>query len=126
MNQLPRITDSFRGTQAPRFHLDIARILAPGRSMIRRSAVVLFALMLTCGLAAQTKNELEKKRAALDKQIKTTTALIEQAKKEQRVTQEQLQLLESQIQSREQLINAMGGELRVVDQLLFLVIELFC
>ncbi len=116
MNQLPRITDSFRGTQAPRFHLDIARILAPGRSMIRRSAVVLFALMLTCGLAAQTKNELEKKRAALDKQIKTTTALIEQAKKEQRVTQEQLQLLESQIQSREQLINAMGGELRVVDQ----------
>ncbi|MBX2972290.1 MAG: peptidoglycan DD-metalloendopeptidase family protein [Flavobacteriales bacterium] len=73
-------------------------------------------LICTICLSAQSKKELEKKRAALDKQIKTTTALIEQAKKEQRVTQEQLQLLESQIHAREQLINAMSGELRKVDQ----------
>ncbi len=81
-----------------------------------RVALLFMLALLTSGLYAQTKKELEKKRAALDKQIKTTTALIEQAKKEQRVTQEQLQLLESQIQAREQLINAMSGELRKVDQ----------
>ncbi len=53
---------------------------------------------------------------ALDKQIRTTTALIEQAKKEQRVTQEQLQLLESQIEAREQLIHTMNSELHRVEQ----------
>ncbi|MBL7982155.1 MAG: peptidoglycan DD-metalloendopeptidase family protein [Flavobacteriales bacterium] len=66
--------------------------------------------------SAQSRKELEKKREALDKQIRTTTALIEQARKEQKVTQQQLQLLESQIQAREQLIRTMNGELRRVDE----------
>lgn len=64
----------------------------------------------------QSRKDLEKKRQALDQQIRTTTALIDQAKKEQRVTQEQLRLLESQINAREQLINTMGSEVRRVDQ----------
>ncbi|MCB9164675.1 MAG: peptidoglycan DD-metalloendopeptidase family protein [Flavobacteriales bacterium] len=81
-----------------------------------RLAVAFLFLLLVAGASAQSKKELEKKRAALDKQIKTTTALIDQARKEQRVTQEQLRLLESQIQAREELINAMSGELRKVDQ----------
>jgi len=84
--------------------------------LLLRTALVLVLTLFTIGLNAQSKKELEKKRAALDKQIKTTTALIDQARKEQRVTQEQLQLLESQIAAREQLINAMSGELRKVDQ----------
>jgi septal ring factor EnvC (AmiA/AmiB activator) len=63
----------------------------------------------------QNRKELEKKRESLDRQIRTTTALIDQARKEQRVTQQQLQLLESQIDAREQLIRAMNGELRQVD-----------
>lgn len=73
-------------------------------------------LLLAQPLAGQSRKELEQKRAALDKQIKTTTALIDQARKEQRVTQEQLQLLDSQIATRQQLINTMHGELRKVDQ----------
>lgn len=81
-----------------------------------RLAVAFLFLLLVAGASAQSKKELEKKRAALDKQIKTTTALIDQARKEQRVTQEHLRLLESQIQAREELINAMSGELRKVDQ----------
>lgn len=80
-------------------------------------SVWLFALLLVLGSAsAQSKKELEKKRDALDKQIRTTTALIEQARKEQRVTHEQLVLLESQIESRSQLIRTMDGELRRVDE----------
>src|SRR5690606_3791871 len=65
---------------------------------------------------AQSRKDLEKKRETLDRQIRTTTALIEQARKEQRVTQEQLQLLESQIEAREQLVRTMNSELRKVDQ----------
>lgn len=73
-------------------------------------------LLLLTSAHAQSKKELEKKRDALDKQIRTTTALIEQARKEQRVTQEQLQLLESQIEARSALIRTMDGEVRRVDQ----------
>jgi septal ring factor EnvC (AmiA/AmiB activator) len=81
-----------------------------------RQLVGLLLLLLVPMLSmGQSRKELEKKREALDKQIKTTTALIDQARKEQRVTQQQLQLLESQIQAREQLIRAMNGELRQVD-----------
>lgn len=86
-------------------------------STLRRLLLCLLPLLLVgLGAHGQSRKELEKKREALDKQIKTTTALIEQARKEQRVTQEQLQLLESQIQAREQLIRAMNSELRVVQQ----------
>lgn len=63
----------------------------------------------------QSRKELEKRRDALDKQIRTTTSLIEQARKEQRVTQEQLSLLESQISARAQLIRTMDGEVREAD-----------
>ena len=73
-------------------------------------------LLLAVALAwGQSKKELEKRRDALDKQIRTTTALIEQARKEQRVTQEQLALLESQIAARAQLIRAMDNEVRAAD-----------
>jgi septal ring factor EnvC (AmiA/AmiB activator) len=90
---------------------------------MRAARKVLIALLCLLWVAvvpmatnAQSRKELEKKREALDKQIRTTTALIEQARKEQKVTQQQLQLLESQIQAREQLIRTMNGELRRVDE----------
>ncbi len=76
--------------------------------------VLLVALALPA--ASQSRKELEKKREALDKQIRTTTTLIEQARKEQSLTQGQLQLLESQIHAREQLIATMNGELRKIDE----------
>lgn len=88
----------------------------PSLPTLQRLVLLLLMLFAAVDISAQSKKELEKKRAALDKQIKTTTALIDQARKEQRVTQEQLQLLESQISAREELINAMNGELRKVDQ----------
>ena len=83
---------------------------------LRQLAALLLLLLVPMLSMGQSRKELEKKREALDKQIKTTTALIDQARKEQRVTQQQLQLLESQIQAREQLIRTMNGELRQVDQ----------
>jgi len=91
------------------------RLVIPGAWM-RYLLCIPLLLLLALSAPAQSRKELEKKREALDKQIRTTTALIDQARKEQRVTQEQLQLLESQIQAREQLIRTMHSELRKVDQ----------
>lgn len=89
----------------------VRRTLQP----LMRPALVLVFCVLSALAFPQNRKELEKKREALDKQIRTTTALIEQARKEQRVTQEQLALLESQIRAREQLISTMNGELRRID-----------
>lgn len=86
------------------------------RSARRVLGAVLLLLLLLPAAQGQSRKDLEKKRTALDKQIRTTTALIDQARKEQRVTQEQLQLLESQIAMREELIHAINGELRQADQ----------
>ncbi|MDX9750355.1 MAG: peptidoglycan DD-metalloendopeptidase family protein [Flavobacteriales bacterium] len=93
--------------------------MSRSRATIRKAAAwaTVGMLMLVCATAtAQSRKDLEKKRADLDKQIRTTTALIEQARKEQRTTQGQLDLLESRIQAREQLIRTMGGEVRRVEQ----------
>lgn len=66
--------------------------------------------------AAQGRKELEKRRDALDKQIKATSSLISQAQKEQKSTQQQLQLLDAQIRQRQELINTMNSEVFRVDQ----------
>lgn len=84
-----------------------------------RSIRTFFLLLLLplCLLAnAQSRKDLEKKRDALDKQIRSTSALIEQARKEQKNTEQQLHLLDAQIRQREELIRTMNGELFQVDQ----------
>ncbi|HQV75617.1 MAG TPA: peptidoglycan DD-metalloendopeptidase family protein [Flavobacteriales bacterium] len=94
-----------------RFPLSTLRASAP----LRLCVLLLFSLILHSAFS-QSRKDLEKKRASLDQQIRTTTALIDKAKKDQSVTQEQLQLLESQIRTREQLIHTMSSELHRVDQ----------
>ena len=78
--------------------------------------MLLLFLLVPFSLAAQSRKELERKRDQLDKQIKATTALIEAARKEQRVTQQQLELLQEQIRQRQELINTMNGEVFRVDR----------
>lgn len=92
------------------------RVVPPVISWALRSLMVLGVVLLGGLVHGQSRKDLEKKREALDKQIRTTSALIEQARKEQRVTQEQVHLLQSQIAARQQLIRTMDGELRQVDQ----------
>ena len=82
-----------------------------------RYALLLVALLfLMAPVLAQNRKDLEKKRDALDKQIRTTSTLIEQARKEQRLTQGQVQLLEQQIAAREELIRTMNGQVRETEQ----------
>jgi septal ring factor EnvC (AmiA/AmiB activator) len=81
-----------------------------------RSLFLLVLLPLFLTASAQNRKDLEKKRDALDKQIRTTSALIDQARKEQKNTEQQLHLLDAQIRQREELIRTMNGELFQVDQ----------
>ena len=65
---------------------------------------------------AQDRKALEKKRDALDKQIRTTNTLLEQAQREQKSTQKQLVLLNEQLRARQELIATLGGEVHQVEQ----------
>lgn len=56
------------------------------------------------------------KRDQLDKQIKTTSALISAGEREQRATQRQLELLQAQIRQRQELIGTMNSEVFRVDK----------
>ena len=67
-------------------------------------------------VSAQSRKDLEKRRDALDAQIKETSALINKARTEQRSTQQQVQLLEAQIKQRQELINTMNSEVYRMDQ----------
>ncbi len=93
-------------------------------SIYRKSSspwIKLLVFVLLIGLcrvstAAQSRKELERKRDALDAQIKETGALIEKARDQQRSTEQQVQLLDAQIRQRQELINTMNSELFRVDQ----------
>lgn len=89
--------------------------MSPCLERFTRCTMITAMLLVSIAAFPQSRKELEKRRDALDKQIRTTTALIDQARKEQRVTQEQLGLLESQITARAQLIRTMDGEVRETD-----------
>lgn len=78
--------------------------------------MLLLLCAATIGLHAQGREGLEKKRDALDRQIKETSALIEQARSQQKNTAQQVQLLVAQIRQRQELINTMNSEVQRVDQ----------
>lgn len=59
---------------------------------------------------------MENKRDALDKQIQTTNSLLDQARKDQRATQQELVLLDRQLGARQDLIGTLSAELRDVDR----------
>lgn len=81
-----------------------------------RWSALLLLLCLLLPSQAQDRKALEKKREALDRQLRTTKTLLEQARKEQLATQQQLRLLDQQITSRQQLIATMGSEVRRMEQ----------
>jgi murein hydrolase activator len=83
---------------------------------VHAALFLLFVLFTPSPASAQSRKELEKKRDQLDKQIKATTALIAAGENEQKATQRQLELLQAQIQQRQELINTMNSEVFRVDK----------
>lgn len=92
---------------------------ASRRSSSQWSRLLALVLLLGTSLApacAQGRKELERKRDALDAQIKETSALIEKSRSQQRNTSQQVQLLDAQIRQRQELIATMNSEMFRVDQ----------
>ncbi|HRO39024.1 MAG TPA: peptidoglycan DD-metalloendopeptidase family protein [Flavobacteriales bacterium] len=83
---------------------------------IRRCATAVLLAACLVPAQAQSRKELQKKQDALDAQIKQTSALLDKARNAQRNTQQQVQLLDAQIGQRQELIQAMNGELVRMDR----------
>lgn len=83
---------------------------------IRRCATAVLLTACLVPAQAQSRKELQKKQDALDAQIKQTSALLDKARNAQRSTQQQVQLLDAQIGQRQELIQAMNGELVRMDR----------
>lgn len=77
-----------------------------------------FVFIITVPAHAQTRNDLEKKRDQLDRQLRTTNSLLEQARKEQKGAQQQVQLLNARIAQREELIGTMSTEVSKTDRMI--------
>lgn len=82
----------------------------------RLAALAVAAMLCFISAQAQGRKALEKKRDALDAQIKETSTLIDQSRSQQRSTQQQVQLLETQIRQRQELIGTMNSEMFRMDQ----------
>lgn len=67
------------------------------------------------GLCAQTKEELQKQRDELNRQIQTTTQLISETEKSQKTTQNQLKLTNSKVQLRKELIANISKEIQRIN-----------
>ncbi|MBP5341963.1 MAG: peptidoglycan DD-metalloendopeptidase family protein [Bacteroidales bacterium] len=76
-------------------------------------------VLLSCGLAgtacAQSKQQLEKDKAAVEQELKQLNKDLAKAKKSSKAGQQQLNLLEKKIQQRTKLINNIGGQLNVLN-----------
>jgi septal ring factor EnvC (AmiA/AmiB activator) len=97
-------------------HSNFHSVSRPSSFPWNRLAGIILAWLLVIGASAQGRRELEKKRDALDRQIKETSALIDQARDRQQNTQRQVQLLVAQIGQRQELIRTMNSEVDRVDQ----------
>jgi len=72
--------------------------------------------LLASEVRAQSRKDLEEKRAQLDRQLRTTNNLLEQARKEQKNTQQQVALLNARITQRQELISTVSSEVRRAEE----------
>jgi septal ring factor EnvC (AmiA/AmiB activator) len=77
--------------------------------------ITLLALLLCGNIAwAQNKKELEKKKSQLQSEIKVTNQLLNETKKNKRISLNQLVTLNKKIGMREELINTIGSEINLL------------
>ena len=64
---------------------------------------------------AQTKKDLEKKKSQIQKEISVTNKLLDETKKNKKISLNQLVTLNQKIAMREELINTIGSEITYID-----------
>jgi murein hydrolase activator len=63
----------------------------------------------------QTRKELEKKRSTLQQELKEATSLLEKTTKAQKSTYQRFQVLQTQVQKREELVQTLQREVKMVE-----------
>ena len=88
----------------------------PGRHCLVLAFLVLYLCCMAPTTAlGQSKSQLEKDKAKVEKEIKQLNSDLAKAKKSSKNSQKQLQLLEQKIQQRTKLINNIGGQLNMLN-----------
>lgn len=87
-----------------------------GFAVVASAFLAFFAfLILPYPVSAQSKSQLEKDKARVEKEIKQLNSDLAKARKNSKNSKQQLQLLEQKIQQRTRLINNIGGQLNVLN-----------
>jgi murein hydrolase activator len=80
-----------------------------------KSILIIFLLISGSQLFAQTRSELEKKKAQLNKDIEMINITLNKTSSDKRVTLKQLNALKTQIRLRVAKINTINSEIRLLD-----------
>ena len=83
---------------------------------ILRAGIFLLLLFVSVGSSAQSKKELQNKKAQLQKDIEYTNKLLSQTKKNKSASLNQLVTLNKKISKRSELINTISTEINTVDK----------
>lgn len=89
------------------------------RPGIERYSIAFILIFLFCSLQpafAQTRKELENKRKSILNEIKQTNKLLEKTNKEQKTELQRFNMLQSQVQKREELISTIQNEIKSIDR----------
>jgi septal ring factor EnvC (AmiA/AmiB activator) len=84
--------------------------------LLRHILTVIVLLSALSGLFAQNKSELEKKKKKTQDEINYTNKLLKETKESQKVSYNNLLLINKNIDSRRELINNISGEVSATDQ----------
>jgi septal ring factor EnvC (AmiA/AmiB activator) len=80
-----------------------------------KSVLILFLVFLGTQLYAQTRAELEKRKAQLNKDIEMTNDILRRTASDKKVTLKQLNVLRAQIRLKQEKINTINSEIRLID-----------
>ncbi|MBK0382710.1 peptidoglycan DD-metalloendopeptidase family protein [Pedobacter sp. SD-b] len=80
-----------------------------------KSILILLLVFLGAQTFAQSRSELEKRKAQLNKDIEMTNNILNKTSKDKKVTLKQLNLLRAQIRLKEEKINTINSEIRLLD-----------
>lgn len=84
-------------------------------SIITMMLMVLFVVLFSSDLLAQSKGDLQKKKDDLAKKIEVTKKLINESEQQQKITTNQLQVLNEQIGLREELLSTINSEITGIE-----------
>ncbi|MBC7655149.1 MAG: peptidoglycan DD-metalloendopeptidase family protein [Oligoflexus sp.] len=80
-----------------------------------KSILILFLVFFGAQVFAQSRSELEKRKAQLNRDIEMTNNILKKTASNKRVTLKQLNLLRAQIRLKEEKINTINSEIRLLD-----------